>query len=208
MTKPKVEGGKLSPEEVENKTKEESEDKTSKNEQEEEDSQKSSQGENLEQESKQGSEQKSDEEKTSEKSEKDPEIQRRDAQISHYREKLDKAEGELNQYKKSGVPMPQDPMEVVKLAKSLEGYNEDEIEFITRNASEKSPSGIIDATKDEWVQSAIEKRREKVAQEQKTPDSSSPSSSSKEANWNEVASDDDKFFQKIEEEKKKEDRGL
>lgn len=192
-------GGELAPEEAKN-AHQEREEKTSKN-QPEKKTLETSQEENLEK--------KSDEEKTSKKSEEDknPEIQRRDAQISHYRDKLEKAESEIDKYKSSGVPMPTDPMQVVKLAKSLEGYSEDEIEFVTRNASEKSPSGIIEATKDEWVQDAIEKRREKVAQEKKVPESSSPSASkSGETSAEEAAKDNKEWFKflKSQEEKNSE----
>jgi len=67
------------------------------------------------------------------------------------------------------MPSPTNPMEVVKLAKALEGYNEDEVDFIVRNASDKSVSGIIDATKDEWVETAIGAKRLKVEGEKKLP---------------------------------------
>jgi len=67
------------------------------------------------------------------------------------------------------------PLEVVKLAKALEGYSEDETSYIMRNAKSTSINDIIDATKDEWVSQAITAKRAKVENDNKTPDSSSPS---------------------------------
>jgi hypothetical protein len=65
------------------------------------------------------------------------------------------------------------PMEVVKLAKALEGYSEDEVDFITRNSKSAKIDDIIAVTKDEWVQDAIAARRKKVADSKKVPGSSS-----------------------------------
>lgn len=112
------------------------------------------------------------------------------AQKEHYRKKYENALGKLEKYEKSSkessgksnksdLPETQSPMETVKLAKALEGYNEDEIDFIVRNSSGKSPQDIVEATKDEWVKDAISKRREKVEEENKTPEPSSPSSAVK-----------------------------
>jgi len=95
-----------------------------------------------------------------------------------YSESLKKIEGLEKSTKVSpDMPSPTSPMEVVKLAKALEGYNEDEVDFIVRNASDKSVSGIIDATKDEWVETAIGAKRLKVEGEKKAPSPSSPSQS-------------------------------
>lgn len=93
------------------------------------------------------------------------------AQKEHWREKAEKLEKRLES---SNIPTGTNPMEVVRLAKALEKYNEDEVEFITRNASEKSIDGIINASQDEWVRTAIDARREKVKNENAVPEPSSP----------------------------------
>jgi len=99
-------------------------------------------------------------------------------------ERMKRAEDEVKRLKEQparkvslGVET-QNPMEVVKLAKALEGYSEEEVDFITRNATDKSINGVISASKDEWVKTAIDARREKVVQEKKIPGSTSPDFSS------------------------------
>jgi len=116
-----------------------------------------------------------------EKPEQSKELQSALAQKEHQREKREQAEKELAKLKetKSNIPASQNPMEVVRLAKALEGYSEEEVEFITRNASEKSIDGIVSATKDEWVKTAIQAKREKVANESKTPEPSTKQGVSK-----------------------------
>ena len=112
------------------------------------------------------------------------ELQSALAQKEHYRTKLEKAETELNKLKESPevkLPGSQNPMEVVKLAKALEGFNEDEVEFITRNASDTSIGGIIGATKDEWVKTAIDAKREKVEIENQIPEPTTKQTISKKA---------------------------
>lgn len=117
----------------------------------------------------------------------DPEIQRRDAQIAHWREKAEKAEQKLNTFNQPSNPSPepkkdnveiweapQDPLEVVRLGKALQNYDPEETEFIIRNASNKTIDGIIKAEQDEMVQLAIKSRREKVAKENKIPAPGSP----------------------------------
>jgi len=103
------------------------------------------------------------------------ELQSAIAQKEHFRTKYEEA-------KKASpnIPGGSNPMEVVKLAKALEGYSEDEVSFITKNASDASIDSVIDATKDEWVQSAIHARREKVAKEKAIPSPSSVASNSPE----------------------------
>jgi len=125
------------------------------------------------------------------------------AQKEHFREKYQKAKAELDKLKSSGVQAPVDPLEVVKLAKALEGYNEEEIEFITRVAPEKSPDGILKALQDEWVKTAIEAKREKVAKEKKVPESSSPASKTGEITPEEAAKDDQKWFDYLQKQKGK-----
>jgi len=64
-----------------------------------------------------------------------------------------------------------DPRDIVRLAKALEGYSEEEVNFIYRNAEDNELESIIKATKDEWVVDSITTRREKVAKEDKIPES-------------------------------------
>ena len=71
---------------------------------------------------------------------------------------------------------PSDPLEIVKLGKVLKDYDENETEFIIRNASSKDIDGIVKAEKDPMVQAAITATRDKVAKESKVPTPSSPSS--------------------------------
>lgn len=118
------------------------------------------------------------EETVEEKPEKSKELQSAIAQKKVYRDKLNKAEKELKELKKNpdiDLPTSVNPLEVVKLAKALEGYSTEEVSFVTRNANSNSIDDIIDATKDDWVKTAINSKREKVANEKGTP---SPSSSS------------------------------
>jgi hypothetical protein len=103
----------------------------------------------------------------------DPEIQRRDAQIKHWRDKAEKLEKQVPKAEsKEDVEewkAPSDPLEVVKLGKVLKDYDEQETEFIIKNASSRDIEGIIKAEKDEMVQFAIKSRREKVTKENKVP---------------------------------------
>ena len=103
------------------------------------------------------------------------------AQKEHFRKKYEESQKELGKPKPT---TPEDtltgnPMEVVHLAKALGDYTEDEVEFITRNAPEKSIQGIIDASKDDWVKTAILARREKVDKEKSIPLPSTKQSLSK-----------------------------
>jgi len=102
-----------------------------------------------------------------EKPEQSKELQSALAQKEHFRKKYEESQEELKKPRNSTFN-GQNPMEVVKLTKALEGYSEEEVEFITRNASEKSIEGIVDASKDDWVKTAILARREKVVNEKKT----------------------------------------
>ena len=130
-------------------------------------------------------EQKISEPEKAEKSDKqlNPEIQRRDKQIAHHREKAEKLEKQLKELQgqspKAELPQSSNPMEVVRLAKALEGHSEEEITFITQNASDKTIDSIIDASKSEWVQTAIQARREKVAKDKAVPGPSNVSKAQK-----------------------------
>lgn len=121
-----------------------------------------------------------------EKSEKSIDPKSLQAQKEHYRKKYEDALGKLDKYEKSSkssdkaeLPQTTSPMDTVKLAKALEGHSEDEIDFIVRNSSGNSPQDIVEASKDEWVKTAIEAKRKKAEEENKTPEPSSPSSAVK-----------------------------
>jgi hypothetical protein len=65
-----------------------------------------------------------------------------------------------------------DPRDIVRLAKALSGYSDEEVNFIYKNAKDVNLDSIIEATKDPWVKTAIDSTREKVAKENKIPESS------------------------------------
>jgi len=109
------------------------------------------------------------------------------AQKEHFREKFDTSQEELKELKeklqsltkekegskeetpKSEISATTNPMELVRLNKALEGYSEDEVEFIIKNAPTKDIDGIVGATKNEWVKTAINAMRDKVEKEKKVP---------------------------------------
>jgi len=99
------------------------------------------------------------------------------AQKEHYREKAQKLEAQLKELQSkipaNAVPN-QDPKDIVKLAKALEGYNEEETDFIYRNAKGNDIQNIIEASKDDWVKTAIEAKREKINKDNKVPSPSNP----------------------------------
>lgn len=93
------------------------------------------------------------------------------------------------------------PMEVVKLAKALEGHSEDEIDFITRNAKGSKVEDIIAASKDEWVRDAISARRQKEKNSKKTPSHSGDDfSTSGRKDWREIQKMKPEEFRQYEEE--------
>lgn len=101
------------------------------------------------------------------------------AQKEHFRTKFEELEKKQKEPKSNeGIEewtASKDPLEVVKLGKVLKDYDEQETEFIIKNAPSKDIDGIIKAEKDEMVQFAIKSRREKATKENKVP---SPSGSS------------------------------
>ena len=118
-----------------------------------------------------------------EKPDKSKELQSALAQKDHFREKAEKAEkrvAEMEERLKSSVPAqkqetaPRDPVELVRLTKALSGFDEDETSFILNYAKEKTPEAIIKAANDDWVKTAIQAKREKVAKEKSVPTPSSP----------------------------------
>ena len=123
-------------------------------------------------------------EKTAEEKSKD--LQSAIAQKEHFRTKHEEVQKELDVLK-GGKPLgvkpevseewiaSNDPLEIVRLGKTLQGFDEKETEFIIRNAPTRDIDGIIKASKDEWVKTAIEANRQKVANENKIPAPSSPS---------------------------------
>jgi hypothetical protein len=109
-----------------------------------------------------------------EEPEKSKELQSALAQKEHFREKFEEAKKQLEaktptEGVKDNIANRANPMEVVKLAKALEGYSEEETSFIIRNAKSERPEDIIGAASDEWVKDAIQARREKVEKEKKIP---------------------------------------
>lgn len=100
------------------------------------------------------------------------------AQKEHFRTKAEALEKEKrdleSKLKGAGQinAMPIEPLEVVKLGKALKDYDEEETEFIIRNASGNNPEDIVKAAGDEFVKIAIQARREKVAKEKKIPNPS------------------------------------
>jgi hypothetical protein len=65
-----------------------------------------------------------------------------------------------------------DPKILVRLSKALGEYSEEEIDFIYQVAKDNSPEAIIEASKNEWVQTAINAKREKVEKEKQIPNPS------------------------------------
>ncbi len=125
--------------------------------------------------------------------EKSTDLQSALAQKEHFRTKAEEAETRLKGLEgvKPSVPdeiwkASNDPLEVVRLGKTLKDYSEEETEFIIRNAQTKDIEGIIKAEKDTFVQSAIQSMREKVAKEGKIPSPSSGGSSGKEYTYEEI----------------------
>lgn len=110
-------------------------------------------------------------------------FQSAEAQKEHWREKATKFETELNEVKKQlpikpveevKSPSTIDPKEIVRLTKSLNDLDEEEVAFVYRNAKNANdPQSVIEASKDEWVLDAIKTRRERVAKEKSIPDPSS-----------------------------------
>ncbi len=126
--------------------------------------------------------------------EKSKELQSAIAQKEHFRSKSEKLQAELEALK--GVPKTEkpeewvastDPLEIVRLGKSLKDYSESETEFIIRNSTTKDIDGIMKAERDPMVQIAIQASREKVARENKIPEPSSPSAIPGERNQQEIA---------------------
>ncbi len=124
-----------------------------------------------------------DAEKTA--TEKSTDLQSALAQKEHFRTKAETAEAKLKELgDKNTNPDDKteiweastDPLEIVKLGKTLKDYNEEETEFIIQNAPTKDINGIIEATKKPFVQIAIQAMREKVATERATPSPSDASS--------------------------------
>lgn len=70
-----------------------------------------------------------------------------------------------------------DPIELIKLSKAINGYSEDEIDFITKFSKSSKPTDIIAAASDPWVQTAISAKREKLEKDNKIPSPSSPTMS-------------------------------
>jgi len=119
-----------------------------------------------------------------EKVEKSKDLQSAIAQKEHFRTKLEKSEADKkaleDKLKGFSSQTTGDPMEAVRLGKALADTSEEEADIIITYAKGKfnnlkpTPEQIIQASKDEWIMTAIKSKREKVAGENKTPEPSSP----------------------------------
>lgn len=96
------------------------------------------------------------------------ELKRLQEKISAFTEKQ-QSEGKAELPKGANILGSTNPLELVRLNKALEGYSEEEVEFIIRNAPEKTIDGVINATKDEWVRTAVGAKREKAEKDKKVP---------------------------------------
>jgi len=92
-------------------------------------------------------------------------------------ERAKKAEEKLKEIKPKEEPREEpkgtntnDPKTLLRLSKALGDYNEDEIDFIYQVAKDDSPEAIIEASKSDWVQTAIKANREKVEKEKQVPE--------------------------------------
>lgn len=152
--------------------------------------------------------------KKAEKPEKSIDVQSVLAQKDHFRTKLEKSEAEKKvlEEKLKGFTsqITGDPMEAVRLGKALKDTSEEEADVIITYAKGKfntlkpTPEQIIQASKDEWVTTAITAKREKVAGENKTPAPSSPSTTLGGKTPEEVEKMDSKTFAKYARENLKE----
>ena len=100
------------------------------------------------------------------------------AQKEHFRNKAEKAEAALEEYKKNNPPkateiekvktttVSDDVLETVKLGKVLSKYNDEETDLILKIAPTKDLKGILEAEKNPYIQAAIQAMREKVETEQ------------------------------------------
>ncbi len=139
-----------------------------------------------------------------EKVEKSNDLQSALAQKEHFRAKFEKTEAEkkaLEERLKGFTSQTTgNPMEAVRLGKALAEHSEEETDVIITYAKGKfntltpNPEQIIQASKDDWVQTAIKARREKVESERKTPEPSSPSSISGNVTTEDVEKMDKKKF--------------
>lgn len=113
----------------------------------------------------------SQEEKPEEKSD---EVKGLEARLAHHKKKQKEAEEKIKEVEEKqpldeGTRDTTDPFEVAKLSRVLADYSDEEINFIKRNADGDSPEEIVKATKDEFVQTAIKSKRQKVENDKQTP---------------------------------------
>jgi hypothetical protein len=109
------------------------------------------------------------------------------AQKEHFRTKFEELEKKPKE-NQGGAPAASniDPLEITRLGKQLAQYNDQETDLIIDMAKGKfgtstpSPAQIMEASKDQWIQIAINANREKVEKEQallpsnKQPDTKKP----------------------------------
>jgi len=155
------------------------------------------------------------EEKTS-----DEQIKTLAEQKKHWREKAEKLEAELKakgEAPKEETPKeePQepgriDPYEFAKEMSALQGYSRDELDIIQKHA-QRNNLKPAEAVSDKELQEFIGWKRDKVAKENKIPDSSSPRASDSLPSDKEIQTMSDEDFQKLEQEfvqKKRQDSGV
>jgi hypothetical protein len=75
------------------------------------------------------------------------------AQKEHWREKAEKG--------KSGEPGA-DPIDLIKLGKKLQDYDDEELDFVTKFAGTKNPEEVLKALENDFVKSAIDSHRKEV----------------------------------------------
>ena len=118
-----------------------------------------------------------------EQPEKSKELQSAIAQKEHFKKKFEDSQKTIEELRRdpkfSNQVSSMDTMQAVRLSKALQGFSEEETDFILRNTPGKTPEEIIKASQDEWVKDAIQARRAKAAAQNKVP---SPGSSSPFAN--------------------------
>ena len=76
---------------------------------------------------------------------------------------------ETKSAKEEEVKSSSSPVELVRLGKKLEGYSNEELDFIIDHAGSDDTNKILEASKDEFVQLAIKAKRQKVADDNKVP---------------------------------------
>jgi hypothetical protein len=122
-------------------------------------------------------------------------------------DRFKKVNDELVKMKKDNTPTAEptkesevkssSPVDLVRLGKKLEKFNDEELDFIIAHAGTDDKEKILEASKDEYVQLAIEAKRQKVADENKVPSTTSGGFATESGKA--IADMDAAEFQKLEE---------